>query len=583
MLVNMDARCGLELQPPGGPAVPQLRLELQPHQRHNVSRFLQCVRYNDGGILIADDLGLGKTCSSLACVEALRVTVKPEYQKFRSLFVVPKSVLDQWRAEMLKFTFVEGKDISINWAKPAARYQLCTYETLRSAFVDSYEKHERDWRLRGPSPHFCFLPDFFRCVVFDEVHRLRNKTAKVHHAARFLGATEREGWITPRIGLSGTPTVNGYADVANVGAVLHFPKRFTEARFFETMNASSGMDFATTVFCKHFKSESLSLPDLITTQHPLEMSEEERTIHRGYVTALNIEVSNFTESKQIAFTDVIVALVRLRQVALHPDLPLATAAAQDTGSDDESDDEYDEDDNVIAKNKKRKRAADAQERAAAARVAIERVAASWERSTKLRWLVERAAFYKSEKRAFLVFTSFSTAAQAVQLILKAHGHKSALFIGSTTDGARRDAIASFQAGSLDALVLTYGAGGTGLHLAPAGSAVVHLDATWTPAAHEQAECRLHRYGTVREVVNDYPLLQGSVDQYIIENVHVKKQAYANALDRVVQHVRSKPVKVNGSSVNMQQVLSLLRWFASMSRQRKYEAKDPATSAAAVAV
>ena len=48
-------------------------------------------------------------------------------------------------------------------------------------------------------------------------------------------------------------------------------------------------------------------------------------------------------------------------------------------------------------------------------------------------------------------------------------------------------------------------GGTGLHVAPAGAAVAHLDATWTPAAHEQAECRLHRYSTVRDVLNDHPL------------------------------------------------------------------------------
>ena len=61
---------GLELQPlQQVPVAPALKLELQTHQKHNVARFLDCVRYGDGGILIADDLGLGKTCSSLACVE----------------------------------------------------------------------------------------------------------------------------------------------------------------------------------------------------------------------------------------------------------------------------------------------------------------------------------------------------------------------------------------------------------------------------------------------------------------------------------------------------------------------------------
>jgi hypothetical protein len=74
---------------------------------------------------------------------------------------------------------------------------------------------------------------------------------------------------------------------------------------------------------------------------------------------------------------------------------------------------------------------------------------------------------------------------------------------------------------------------------------------------------------VRDVLNDYAVLQASVDEYIIGNVHVKKQAYANALDRMVQNLQAKPVKYNSSSVNMAQVLSLLRWFASMKRKNMY--------------
>jgi hypothetical protein len=66
------------------------------------------------------------------------------------------------------------------------------------------------------------------------------------------------------------------------------------------------------------------------------------------------------------------------------------------------------------------------------------------------------------------------------------------------------------------------------------------------------------------------VLQASVDEYILNNVHVKKQAYANALDRMVQNLQAKPVKHNSSSVNMAQVLSLLRWFASMKRKNMYE-------------
>jgi SNF2 family DNA or RNA helicase len=116
---------------------------------------------------------------------------------------------------------------------------------------------------------------------------------------------------------------------------------------------------------------------------------------------------------------------------------------------------------------------------------MQRAKETWARSSKLRWMVERAKAYKAENRRFLVFTSFSTAAHLVQEVLAEHGFVTRLFVGSTTDAARRDAVLAFRNGQIAGLVLTFGAGGTGLHLAPAGSAVIHLDATWTPAAHEQ--------------------------------------------------------------------------------------------------
>lgn len=499
---------GLELRDPraGGIQSPRLRLELQPHQRHNIARFLQCVRFGDGGLLVADDLGLGKTFTAIACVETLREVVTPVCRTFRTLVVVPKSVAEQWRDEIMKFTYVER--VAMNHEVSDAPYHIITYETLRSAFESSYIKENKDWVVSKHGLHRIFQPDAYRCLVFDEVHRLRNKTAKVHHAARFLGTTTRVGWITPRIGLSGTPIVNGYADISNIATVLRFPKRFTETRFFETLSVATGSDFVTTCFIKHFKSETVELPDLVTKMHSLSMSDEERAIHNEYVSQLNVEVVSFNEKRCTAFTDVIVALVRLRQVAIHPDLPAATpssGAAAAASDDDESDDddECDSDDGddehdardrqhekterrLAAKRRKRITQDEAvRERAASARTAMQRAKETWARSSKLRWMVERVKAYKAEGRRFLVFTSFSTAAHLVQEVLAEHGFVTRLFVGSTTDAARRDAVLAFRNSQLDGLVLTFGAGGTGLHLAPAGSAVIHLDATWTPAAHEQ--------------------------------------------------------------------------------------------------
>jgi SNF2 family DNA or RNA helicase len=565
-------------------SLPNLKFELQSHQKHNVARFIQCIKYGDGGVLIADDLGLGKTCSAIACVEMLKRVVLPNFKDFKTLIIVPKSVCFQWTEEILKFTEYESKDVSVNWNNPGAVFHLATYETLRAVFIDSFEKKDKTWSPKNSSVHFAFIPDFFKCIVFDEIHRIRNKTAVVHHAAKFLGATGRVNWITPRIGLSGTPIVNGYSDMTSIATILKFPVKFAEVRFYEQLNQASGVEFATTVYCKHFKSEALQLPELTTKTHVLTLSDEEKRIHREYVSRLNTEVSNFSERKTSCFTDVIVALVRLRQICIHPDLPAVTSVGADVADEDtysSSDEELDDNDNYVAKPsaivKKRKRThEEMQERASRVREAIQNLALTWRRSSKFVWLVGRAHVYKSENRQFIVFSSFATAACAVDAVLRNEGFRVATYIGSTSDAARKDAIRSFKNGQLDALVMTFGAGGTGLHLAPAGTAVVHLDAAWTPAAHEQAQNRVHRYGTVRDVCNDYVVAEGSVDEYVYKNVHVKKQSYANALDKIVNHVRNKPAKSNASaSVNMVQVMSLLRWFSQNSRNKIYEEQSVA--------
>ena len=70
---------------------------------------------------------------------------------------------------------------------------------------------------------------------------------------------------------------------------------------------------------------------------------------------------------------------------------------------------------------------------------------------------------------------------------------------TTDDGDREENKRLFEAGEIDVLGCTYGAGGYGLNLQCANT-VVLLDLPWTPAEHEQAIKRVRRRGQTESVM-----------------------------------------------------------------------------------
>src|SRR5262249_3326827 len=82
--------------------------------------------------------------------------------------------------------------------------------------------------------------------------------------------------------------------------------------------------------------------------------------------------------------------------------------------------------------------------------------------------------------------------------------------GDTEPPRRREIVEAFQAGRLKGIALTIRAGGTGLTLTRASTALF-VDLDWTPANNLQAEDRLCRIGQeaghvrIIQMVSDHPL------------------------------------------------------------------------------
>ena len=113
----------------------------------------------------------------------------------------------------------------------------------------------------------------------------------------------------------------------------------------------------------------------------------------------------------------------------------------------------------------------------------------------------------------LVFSQFTSLLDLARKELKAAGLRCLQIDGRTPAGQRKDAVATFERGRADVMLLSIRAAGVGLNLVAADT-VMHLDPWWNPAVEDQATDRAHRIGQRRAVHVYRFVAQGTVEEKI---------------------------------------------------------------------
>lgn len=154
--------------------------QLFPYQQEGIDKMTAI----HGGILLADEQGLGKTpqVAALARQQGL----------FPLLIVCPASLKNNWERELRDWAKVESLILSGKDPQPLP-------DDLPPAVICNYDiLYEQQTVLMN-------VP--WKCIAFDEAHNLSNRSAKRTKAAKRLSRL-----TTKVIGISGTPLMNRPAD-----------------------------------------------------------------------------------------------------------------------------------------------------------------------------------------------------------------------------------------------------------------------------------------------------------------------------------------------------------------------------------
>lgn len=206
------------------------RLALEPRSYQRVAAD---VAFAQGGLLLADDLGIGKTCSAICLLS--RAECRP------ALVVTMTHLTTQWEREIRKFVpglqthiLKKGTPYDLRNTKRTKPGQLMLTPETPDVIITNYHK------LSGWADT---IAPIVKTVVYDEAQELRHEdSAKYKAADHISGKTQ---W---RLGLTATPIYNYGDELYHVANCLMPGRLGTKAEFIEE-------------WCKEANARSFSIAD----------------------------------------------------------------------------------------------------------------------------------------------------------------------------------------------------------------------------------------------------------------------------------------------------------------------------------
>jgi SNF2 family DNA or RNA helicase len=463
-----------------------------------------------GSVLITDEPGTGKTITTLLGL------LEREIRGVRTTPIVvicPASVVDPW-VEAWR-TWAPGRR-AVAWrGTPKKRRALAG---TADVYVASYDTARMDAGSTN-AKDAALIALGAAAVVIDECHLAKNPNAARSHAVRRLAKN-----ASTVVALSGTPITHHPGDLWPTLVALSpyaWPSRERWIRrycqtipgdYSETvlgLEPAREPEFRTTMLGadrRVAKADVLTqLPPKVYSVRTVEIPAAYR---RAYDAMESEMLAELPDGGELSVMGVLAQLTRLSQ--------LSSAAADVTVT-------YEVDDDGFEK----------------PHYHVQLKAPSWKVDALLEVLDERpgqpvVAFAPSRQLVEL----------AGELAAKA-GHRVGYVVGGQSAVERSATVESFQAGELDLLCVTTGAGGVGLTLTAANT-VVFLQRPWSLVEALQAEDRCHRIGS--EIHDSVEIVDIVASNTIDTRVRAALRDKAGQLADLVQDPRIVAELLGGASV-----------------------------------
>ena len=451
---------------PEAPVPASFTATLRPYQQHGVN-WLQHLRKNDLGGLLADDMGLGKTAQTIAHVvieEAAGRLDRP------ALVVVPTSLVPNWTAELARFAPHLRVVVLYGLDRHARRRDL----TGTHVVITTYTVLTRDIDEMAGLP--------WHLVVLDEAQAIKSPSAKATHAVCRLNTRHR-------LCLSGTPIENNLGELWSQFAflmpgLLGYRKTFT--RRFRTPIEKDGDPIRRRQLASRIRpfilrrtksAVATELPPKHTILRRITLGSDQRELYETIRATMHARVTQGIAAQGMARSHVLVldALLKLRQVCCDPRL-VKLPSVQLAGT-----------------------------------------------SSKLDDLLEMVGEMIAEGRRILLFSQFTSMLDLMKPPLTAAGIPFVELRGDTGD--RAVPVRRFEAGEVPLFLISLKAGGRGLNLTSADT-VIHYDPWWNPAVEDQASDRAHRIGQTKSVFVYKLIAADTVEERIVE-LQERKAALAS--------------------------------------------------------
>lgn len=442
--------------------------ELRPYQHVGVN-WLQALRRNGLGGVLADDMGLGKTVQLLA-----HAALERDAGRLRDpmLIVAPTSVVPNWRSEIARFA-PDFRVLDLTGADRAARFEsiegadvaITTYALL---LRDTDVLLARDWEI----------------AVLDEAQAIKNPRSKGAQVAMQLRAKQR-------LALTGTPIENHLDELWSICSFAMpglLGERSAFTRAFRTPIEKRGESSRRSALARRIRPFLLrrtkelvasELPEKTEVVQRIELQGAQRDLYETIRLAMHGRVLEEVRRHGLARSRMVVldALLKLRQVCCDPHLVKLPAAG------------------------------------------------GVSESAKLDALIEMLESLLEDGRRVLLFSQFTSMLDIIAPALRERGVQFVELRGETKD--RETPVRRFQAGDVPLFLISLKAGGTGLNLTAADT-VIHYDPWWNPAVERQATDRAHRIGQHKPVFVYKLIAVGTVEERIVE-MQARKGALADEL------------------------------------------------------